>query len=252
MIGHSVNRDTRPILPIVRSLPAGDLPHYRSAMRVQRIAAALRASARMSFINSSLTSGTAGLSAVTPHSSATSACPPAARRWTTPASSPCATASANSIDNSSWRLLGAGAACCSACATSDGSALVRRVATERPSVSAGTAIRSAGKRAETASSASPYSRFRSDFPDRSLARRPLSGVEWPCPRRATNPGVLRRPRCTRSCTIISRRFARKPPACGMEKDCPDSSRRSSGGFCGAAGSPAGSRGFAATIAASTG
>jgi hypothetical protein len=83
----------------------------------------------------------------------------------------------------------------------------------------------------------------------SLAPRPPAGLEWPCPRRATNRGVPRRVRSTRSCTITSRPFA---PPCAAGKGCPASSSRSSGIFCSVAGSPAGSHGFAVATAASTG
>jgi hypothetical protein len=50
-------------------------------------------------------------------------------------------------------------------------------------VSAATAIGAGGNRAEIATSEYSRHRFRPDSPDWSLARRPLSGLEWPRPRR---------------------------------------------------------------------
>jgi hypothetical protein len=76
------------------------------------------------------------------------------------------------------------------------------------------------------------------LPHRHRAR--PAGLEWPRSRRATNRGVPRRVRFIRSCSITSRPFAHRLPACAMGKACPASSSRSSGTLCNAAGSPAGS------------
>ena len=95
-------------------------------------------------------------------------------------------------------------------------------------------------------------RFGPDPSDRSLARRPPSGFEWPSPRRPTNRGIPVGVCSTRSCTITSRPSACTPRVCATEKACPASSSRRSGTFCSVAGLPAGSRGFAAATAASTG
>ena len=126
------------------------------------------------------------------------------------------------------------------------------LAPERASVVAGTAIHPVGHRAEIASFGYSRFRFRPDSPDRPLARRPLSGVAWPRPRRPTNRGVPRRPRSARSCAITSRPSACRPRVCATEKACPASSSTSSETFCSVAGLPAGSRDFAVVIAASTG
>ncbi len=112
-------------------------------------------------------------------------------------------------------------------------------------------MRATGTRAKTATSASSIFRFRPDSSDRSLARRPLSGVAWPRPRRPTNHDVPRRSRSTRLCAITSRPSACRPRVCATEKACLGSSSTSSGTFCGVARSPTGSRDFAAMIAAST-
>ena len=135
----------------------------------------------------------------------------------------------------------------SAGATSDGWVTVRRVPAERGSFRQEQRSASAGKRAEIATSSSLIFRFRPDSSDRSLARRPLCGFEWPRPRRPTHRGVPRRPRSTRSCANTSRRSARRPRVCATEKACPASSSRSSGTFCGVARSPAASRDLAVMI-----
>ena len=93
---------------------------------------------------------------------------------------------------------------------------------QRASVVAGTAIHPAGHRPQIATSGYSRSRLRPDSPDRSLVRHPLSGFEWPRPRRPTNRGVLRRPRSIKSCAITSR-----PSAWG-----PESARgRRTDGWC---------------------
>ena len=87
------------------------------------------------------------------------------------------------------------------------------------------------------------------------ARRPVAcrsprGSMWSALLRRMSRALRRRACSIRSSAIISRPSAPRPRASGRARGCPASSRKSFSASYGAAGSPAASRGFGATDAAS--